>query len=105
VPTLVLQVASILPELPLAFGRYLCEHIPDARLVVVPGHDSVIYGDASEEIAGQIEEFVTGSKPVVEADLVLATIRRTGAHGPALLPAIPSMLQGGSVHLEVATLR
>jgi class 3 adenylate cyclase len=73
VPTLVIQGSDI-PLFPLEFGAYLCEHIPDARLVVVPGRDFSVYGDASEEIAGHIEEFVTGSKPVVEADRVLATV-------------------------------
>ena len=73
VPTLVLQVRDD-PTFPKEFGAYLCEHIPDARFVVVPGRDNCVYGDASEEIAGQIEEFVTGSKPVVEADRVLATV-------------------------------
>jgi class 3 adenylate cyclase len=73
VPTLVLQTPDS-PTFPKEFGEYLCEHIPDARLVVVPGQDNCVYGDASEEIVGHIEEFVTGSKPVVEADRVLATV-------------------------------
>jgi class 3 adenylate cyclase len=73
VPTLVLEVRDD-PTFPKEFGAYLCEHIPDARFVVVPGRDNCVYGDASEEIAGHIEEFVTGSKPVVEADRVLATV-------------------------------
>jgi class 3 adenylate cyclase len=73
VPTLVLQARDS-PIPPMEFGEYLCEHIPDARLVVVAGRDNCVYGDASGEIAGHIEEFVTGSKPVVEADRVLATV-------------------------------
>jgi class 3 adenylate cyclase len=72
VPTLVLQTR--LPFFPEEFGGYLCEHIADARFVTVPGRDSAVYGDASEEIAGEIEEFITGSKPAVEADRVLATV-------------------------------
>jgi class 3 adenylate cyclase len=43
-------------------------------LVCVPGGDFCVYGDTSEEIASHIEEFVTGSKPVVGEDRVLATV-------------------------------
>jgi class 3 adenylate cyclase len=74
VPTLVLQVRDSPTFLPKEFGVYLSEHIPDARVVVVPGRDFGVYGDASDEVAAHIEEFVTGSKPVVEADRVLATV-------------------------------
>jgi class 3 adenylate cyclase len=73
VPTLVLHGRDI-PNVPKEFGAYLSEHIPNARFVVLPGRDFGVYGDTSEEIAGHIEEFVTGSKPVIEADRVLATV-------------------------------
>ncbi len=73
VPTLVLQVQDN-PVFPTEHGAYLCEHIPDARLIDIPGRDLCVYGDASEVLAGHIEEFVTGPEPVVDADRVLATV-------------------------------
>ena len=58
-------------------GRYLAEHIKDARLLEFPGDDHFFVGHDLEELAGEIEEFVTGSRSAVAADRVLATVMFT----------------------------
>src|SRR5215203_1707795 len=56
-------------------GRFLAQHIPKARLVEFSGADHLPYiGKSTDEIADEIEEFVTGARPAVEADRVLATV-------------------------------
>ena len=65
VPTLVLHREE--EFIPVECARYLAEHIPGARLVVLPGWTtSPVYGDA-EGYAEEIEEFLTGARqaPVV----------------------------------------
>jgi class 3 adenylate cyclase len=63
-------------------GRYLAEHIPDARYLELPGNDHPPWiGDNSEEISAAIEEFLTGSRPPVSVDRVLATVLFTDIVG------------------------
>ena len=63
-------------------GRFLAERIPDARYVELPGIDHLVYiGDNTPKIADLIEEFLTGSRVVVEADRVLATVLFTDIVG------------------------
>jgi len=60
-------------------GRYLAEHIPGARIVELPGEDHLSnYGGA---LVDEIEEFLTGHRPVVEPDRVLATVLFTDIVG------------------------
>lgn len=54
-------------------GRYIAGHIPGARYVELPGNDHVPWVNG-EDLEAEIEEFVTGTRPVVEADRVLATV-------------------------------
>ena len=73
VPTLVLHRGGnrwVTPE----HGRYLAEHIPDARYVEVPGDDHVPYLGETGPIVGEIQEFLTGTREVEHADRVLATL-------------------------------
>jgi len=53
-------------------GRYLAEHIPGARLVELAGDDHLI-GDRVA-VTDEIEEFLTGQRPILEPDRVLATV-------------------------------
>jgi class 3 adenylate cyclase len=79
VPTLVLH-GSGARDVTIKNGRYLAEHIPGARFVEVPGDDSLFWtgrGDLVEEI----EEFITGTRRVVEPDRVLATVLFTDIVG------------------------
>jgi class 3 adenylate cyclase len=79
VPTLVLcrEQAPVLPEQ----GRFLAEHIPGARLVMVPGADVIIYTEPNAEVAEAIESFLTGGAPVADTDRALAAILFTDIVG------------------------
>jgi class 3 adenylate cyclase len=76
VPTLVLHRQQS-PIVPLDHGRYLAEHIPRARLVIVPGADATIYTQPNAQILDHIEQFLTGTPPDAGADRVLASILYT----------------------------
>ena len=71
-PTLVLHVAEQ-PFIPLTHGQYLAEHIDGARLVVLPGGD-LSWTAANQVVADEVAEFLTGERPEVEIDRVLATV-------------------------------
>jgi class 3 adenylate cyclase len=62
--------------MPVAHGRYLGEHIPDARYVELPGADHLwwIEGD---DILDEVESFLTGTTTAFERDRVLATVMFT----------------------------
>jgi class 3 adenylate cyclase/alpha-beta hydrolase superfamily lysophospholipase len=63
------------------YARYLAEHIPDAKLVEVPGDDTLMcVGDFDPDVE-EIEEFLTGARHVPEADRVLATVLFTDIVG------------------------
>src|SRR4051812_27789260 len=59
-------------------GRYLAQHIPGARLTEFSGSDHLPHiGESTNDIADEIEEFVTGSRPVDDPDRFLATVMLT----------------------------
>src|SRR5262249_27026045 len=72
-PTLIIHRKDFLWP-PIEHGRYLAEHLPDARLLVLPGDDAsdfLLPDDALHEI----ETFVTGaSAHAPTTDRVLATV-------------------------------
>jgi class 3 adenylate cyclase len=73
VPTLVIarkEGARVSPE----HGRYIAERIPDARFLEVPGTENVIWGGDTAPLIGEIQEFLTGVRPALEPDRVLATV-------------------------------
>jgi pimeloyl-ACP methyl ester carboxylesterase len=45
---------------PIAHGRYLAEHLPEAKLVELPGADGVLWYETLERILDVVEQFVTG---------------------------------------------
>jgi pimeloyl-ACP methyl ester carboxylesterase/class 3 adenylate cyclase len=61
-------------------GRYLAEHIPGAKYVELPGIDHIPWIEPDEAI-NAIQEFITGSLPLVEVDRVLATVLFTDVVG------------------------
>jgi class 3 adenylate cyclase len=70
---------------PRCYGEYLAEHIPEARLVEVPGpHWIAIEGDAITE---EIEEFFTGERHRPATDRALATVLFTDIVGSTSLAA------------------
>ncbi len=55
-------------------SHYLVEHIPGARLVEIPGEDSIAISGDAEPVVAEIEEFLTGARHEREPDRVLATV-------------------------------
>jgi len=55
-------------------GRYLATHIPGARLVELAGCDHLFFAGDTAGLLGEIAEFVTGVRAVVDVDRVLATV-------------------------------
>ncbi|MDA9981695.1 adenylate/guanylate cyclase domain-containing protein [Gammaproteobacteria bacterium] len=62
-------------------GRYLAGHIPGAKYVEVPGSDHLPYIGDQEAILDEIEEFLTGVRPMPKPQRVLATIMFTDIVG------------------------
>ncbi len=73
VPTMVLHRAGD-RDVNVEEGRYLAARIPGARFVELPGDDHVIVGDDLDDVVDEIEEFVTGVRPMPEPDRVLTTV-------------------------------
>ncbi|MET0151506.1 MAG: adenylate/guanylate cyclase domain-containing protein [Candidatus Binatia bacterium] len=73
VPTLVLHRAGN-RFIDVRHGRYLAEHIPGAKLVELPGDDHLFHLGETETMLNEMEEFLTGERPVPEIDRVLATV-------------------------------
>jgi class 3 adenylate cyclase len=80
VPTLVLHRANN-PFVPTAIGKDLAERIPGSRYIEIPGSDVWSCTEHPELFLEHIEEFVTGAKPAVEIDRVLATVMFTDIVG------------------------
>ena len=55
-------------------GRYLADHIPTARLVELPGADSLYWVGDTSHLLDEVEEFVTGTRLARRPDSVIATI-------------------------------
>jgi len=55
-------------------GRYMAEHIPATKYVELPGDDHLFFLGDTDALVDEIEEFLTGSRPVAAYDRVLATI-------------------------------
>ncbi len=62
-------------------ARYIASQIPGAELRLFAGADHVPWVGHTEEILGEIEEFLTGSRHVEAGDRVLATIMSTDIAG------------------------
>jgi class 3 adenylate cyclase len=72
VPTLVIYRAADMYH---AVGsRYLGAHISGAKTVELPGNNYLPHLGDQEAILGEIEEFLTGQRPVPELERVLATV-------------------------------
>ena len=54
-------------------SRSLARHLPNAKYVELPGDDHALVGD-TDRLYDEIEEFLTGSRPTVPTNRVLATV-------------------------------
>jgi pimeloyl-ACP methyl ester carboxylesterase len=68
-------------------GRWIASQIEDSKLVVLPGGDHILNGDDSNEIADEIEEFVTGHRTAAAPERVLATVLFTDIVGSTRIAA------------------
>jgi class 3 adenylate cyclase len=62
-------------------ARFIASRIPGARLKLFTGSDHVPWVGQTEEIIGEIEEFLTGTRHTQPGDRVLATILSTDIVG------------------------
>ncbi len=80
VPTLVIHRRDAI-GFGVEHGRYLAEHIPDARYVELPGTDNLIWAGDQDAMVAEIQAFVTGVRPATEPRRVLATVLFTDIVG------------------------
>jgi class 3 adenylate cyclase len=73
VPTLVLHSRDAV-WCRIDHGRYMAEHIPQAKLVEMPSADMPFFTDASDVVLGELEEFLTGHRRELEPDRILTSI-------------------------------
>jgi class 3 adenylate cyclase len=55
-------------------GRWLAEHLPDARLVELEGDDHDPRYERLDEWLGEVQEFLTGARTMREPERTLATV-------------------------------
>jgi class 3 adenylate cyclase len=81
-PTLVLHTVEN-QLIPIEAGRHLAQHIPNARLVELPGADAIVwYGSAAGPIVvDEIEEFLTGTRVAADHTRTLTTLLFTDVVG------------------------
>jgi class 3 adenylate cyclase len=72
-PTLVLHREGD-RMVPVVHGRYLSEHIDGARLVELRGTDHFWWTEHTVELLDEVQEFLTGVRPIAEPDRILATV-------------------------------
>jgi pimeloyl-ACP methyl ester carboxylesterase len=80
VPTLVIHKTGD-RVLEIGHGRYLAEHIPGARFVELPGDDHVMMDPDVDPLVAEVQEFLTGVRPVLDVDRVLSTVLFTDIVG------------------------
>jgi class 3 adenylate cyclase len=63
-------------------GRQLASGIPNARLLELPGIDHMpLFGDNADQLTNEVIEFLTGAKPSVGDERILATVLLTDIVG------------------------
>jgi len=80
VPTLVVHRTGD-RVIPVESGRYLAEHISDAKYVEIPGVDHFPFVGDFDATVDEVEEFLTGTRRSRELDRVLATVLFTDIVG------------------------
>ena len=87
VPTLVMNRTND-PVADVEAARDLASHIEGARFVEFEGDKHVFFqGSEADEVAAEIQEFVTGSRPALGGDRALATVLFTDIVGSTRMAA------------------
>jgi class 3 adenylate cyclase len=73
VPTLILHRVGD-NNIPVEVARYTAEHIPDSKLVELPGDDHLFFVGDTDRVIEETEEFLTGARHVHEPERALATV-------------------------------
>ncbi|HEY7472320.1 MAG TPA: adenylate/guanylate cyclase domain-containing protein [Gemmatimonadota bacterium] len=73
VPTLVLHNTGD-QDVHVEEARYIAARIPNAKLVELPGSDHLPWTSGMDALLDEVEAFVTGERPRVAPDRVLATV-------------------------------
>jgi class 3 adenylate cyclase len=55
-------------------GRWLAEHLPNARFVELPGDDHTLLYEHPDVTLGEVQEFLTGTRNAPEPERILATV-------------------------------
>ena len=55
-------------------GRWLAEHLPNAKLVELPGDDHLLWYENVDLTLGEVQEFLTGARQAPEPERRLATV-------------------------------
>jgi class 3 adenylate cyclase len=55
-------------------GRWLAEHLPNARLVELEGDDHLPWYEGADEWLDEVQEFLTGTRAFHEPERILATV-------------------------------
>jgi class 3 adenylate cyclase len=81
-PTLVLHTVKN-RSIPIEHGRYLAQHIPNARLVELPGADSAVFWGSAmgADVIDEVEEFLTGTRAAADHTRTLTTLLFTDVVG------------------------
>jgi pimeloyl-ACP methyl ester carboxylesterase len=80
VPTLVLHRVSD-RDANIEEGRFIARSIPGAKFVGLPGEDHLVWVGDQDSVLDEVQEFLTGVRPVAEFDRVLATVMFTDIVG------------------------
>lgn len=70
-----------------AEAQYLADHIPGARLVIMPGDDHLPWWGDQEQLVGEVQEFLTGARTALPTERVLLTVLVTDIVGSTELAA------------------
>jgi class 3 adenylate cyclase len=73
VPTLVLHREGD-RFINLGAGRFLADHIPHAKFIVLPGDDHLLFVGDTDAVVDEIEEFLTGTRSGAEGDVLTMTV-------------------------------
>lgn len=74
-PTLVLAHRD--SPMPVEFSRHAATQIPQARLIEFPGRDHAPFSGNVDDVADEMEEFLTGRRQATNRDRILATLMFT----------------------------